>query len=143
MSGVETREETQSNGADQGEDDGETREDFLANSCVGDQAALVSQPPVGRKGEIQEDGRDDAPGNEERFQFSGTDVRNVGNVLSISHGRIVYPFRVDDPVNQETQKGRQPHHAGDDGKPLRRVSAYLRPSQVHRRLEYQSVTYPV
>lgn len=99
MGRVETRKETEPNGADQGEDDGETREDFLANSCVGDQAALVSQPPIGRKGEIQEDGRDDAPGDEERFQFSGTDVRDVGNVLGVSHGRIVYPLGVDDPVN--------------------------------------------
>lgn len=61
---VEDAQQNQAGGADDGEDDGDSRQDFFRDGGVGDQPALVPEPAVGAEGEVQEDGGDGAAGYE-------------------------------------------------------------------------------
>lgn len=58
----------------------------------------MSQPPVGAEGQIQEDGRHNAAGDEQRFELSGANVADVGDLLPTVHRGIALAVRVDNPV---------------------------------------------
>ena len=55
--------------------------------CVGiaGQTSRVAEPSLGDKGQVQEDGGDDTPGDEEGLEAEGANVGNVGDVLVGGH----------------------------------------------------------
>ena len=62
---------------------------LLRDRSVRRQFAVVPQIALRREGEIEEDGRDDAAGDEERFEALGADVGDVGYVLAAVEGCVV------------------------------------------------------
>jgi hypothetical protein len=108
VDGVENGEENQACGADKSEDDGEDGEDLLAEGSIRDQAALVTQPALGDKREVEEDGGDDAAGDEERLEMRGTDVADVGDGLVFTHGRVVLGIGVDNPREEHAKEHAAP-----------------------------------
>ena len=49
----------------------------------------MPEPPLRRKGEVEEDGGDAAAGYEEGLQALGANVGNVGDALAGTHGGVV------------------------------------------------------
>lgn len=118
--GVEDGQQDQAGGADEGEEDGEPAEDLLGGGGVGDEAAAVPQPAVGGEGRVEQDGGNDAAGDEEGLEAGGADVADVGNVLRLAHGGIVSPLLIHDPEDEQAEQGGEPHDPGYDGKDLGR-----------------------
>ena len=116
--GVEDGEQDQARRAEQREHDGQAGQHLLTGGGVGHEAAAVPQPAIGAEGHVQQDGGDDAAGDEERLELGGADVADVRDLLAVIHGGITLPMRVDDPVQQQTQKGAEPDEAGEDGSDL-------------------------
>lgn len=71
---VEDAEADEADGAYQRPEDGEAREDFFAEGGVGDETALVTEPSVGEEGGVEEDGGDDAAGDEQGLELAGANV---------------------------------------------------------------------
>lgn len=71
---VEDAQADEADGADQGPEYGEARQDLLAQGGVGNKTAAVAKPTVGEEGGVEEDGGDDAAGYEERLELAGADV---------------------------------------------------------------------
>lgn len=103
--GVENREEDEACGADDGEGDGQARENFFYRRGVGDEAALVAKPAVGEERNVEKDGGKHAAGDEEGLQVVGADVRDVGYMLVVGHGGVVPLVSGDNPVEEEAQEG--------------------------------------
>lgn len=105
----------QANGANEGKRNSQPGEDLFAYGGVGNEAAAVSQPTLGDKRQVEEDGGEDAAGDEERAQAVGTDVADVGDVGSLGHGGVAAAVLVDDPREEHTEEHAQPDEAGDYG----------------------------
>lgn len=101
--GVEAREEGQANGADECEENGHAAEDLLGKRCVGDQAALMAQQPVGDEGCVEKDSCEDASHYEQRLQLGGANVGDVCDGLAILLRRVSSLARVYAPVQKEAQ----------------------------------------
>lgn len=130
---VEDGQQDQADGADDGEEDGEAREHLLTHGRVGHEAALMAQPAVGAERDVEEDGGDDAAGDEERLEPAGADVADVGDALPRCHGGVVLAAPVDDPVQQQAEERAEPDDAGDDGEDLRPVSEEASSGRAWRR----------
>lgn len=115
---VKDGQQDEAGGADDGEDDGQARQDLLAEGGVGDEAAAVAQDAVGEEGQVQENGGEAAAGDEERLELGGADVADVGDALAVLHGAVDLAARVDVPVDQEGEQRGQPEDAGYDGQDL-------------------------
>ena len=115
---VEDAQQDQAGGADDCEPDGQAREHLLAGCRVRRQPALVAEPSVGSKRDIEKHGGEDTTGDEQRLQVGCTNVADVGDLLALGHGRVVDAVLRDGPVEQESQKGRKPDKAGEDGRYL-------------------------
>lgn len=100
------------------------RQDLLAAAPIRHQPPAVSQPALGGKGEVEEDGGDAAAGDEEGLEGVGADVADVGNLLARGHGDVVHAVLVDDPEEEEHEEHGQPDDAGDDGQSLEEVSVF-------------------
>ena len=111
---VEDGEEDEAAGARDGEDDAEDGEDFLGRVGVADEGAFVAQPALRDEGGVEEDGRDDAAGDEEGFEAEGADVGDVGDGLASVHGWVVW-VADDGPVDDHGHEHGEPHAAGDEG----------------------------
>ncbi len=107
---VEDGEQDQAGGADDGEEDGQPGEDLLPRGAIRHQAAFVTQPPVRAERQIQEYGGQHAARDEQRLQVVGRNVADVGDVLGLGHGGIVFAPRVHVPVYQQAQQRRQPYY---------------------------------
>lgn len=71
----------------------------------------MPQPPVGEEGRIEEDGRDDAAGDEERLEPVSTGITDVRDGLVLAHTAIVHAVLVDGPVEQQAKEGGKPYDA--------------------------------
>jgi hypothetical protein len=65
---------------DCGKDDREPGKDLFHKRRVGRKTTLVSQPSLGKKSGVEENGSEDASGDEERPQTVSADVGNVCDV---------------------------------------------------------------
>lgn len=79
---IEYTQQDQPRRSDRSKEDGEAREHFLRSGCVRIETAAVPQPSVREKGYIKEEGRDAGAGDEERLEFIGAYVGDIGNVLA-------------------------------------------------------------
>ena len=86
--GVEDGEADEADGADEGEGDAGPAQDFLGQAGVAGKAAAVAEVAFGGEGEVEEDGCDDAAGDEERFEAGGAYVGDVGDGLVGFHGGV-------------------------------------------------------
>lgn len=64
----------QTNGSNQGPENGEPREHFLAPGGVGHETAAVAEPAVREKRRIEEDGGEHAAGDEQWLELAGANV---------------------------------------------------------------------
>lgn len=85
---VEDAEEDEAGGAAHGADDAQHAEDLLRDAEVFRQAARVAEPALRGEGEVEEDGRDDGAGDEERLEPVGAHVGDVGDALVGFHGGV-------------------------------------------------------
>lgn len=113
--GVKDAETDEADGADDGEEDCEAVENLLADGGVGHEAALVAEPAVGKEGEVEEDGGEDAAGDEEGLEVVGADVADVGDGLGRRHGGVDCAVGVDDPVEEHAEEHAEPDEARYDG----------------------------
>lgn len=115
---VEDGEEDEAGGADDGEDDADDGEDFFLDGGVGHEAAVVPQPALGGKGQVEEDGGDGGAGDEEGLELAGANVADEGDLVVAAHPRVVRGVCVDDPVEEQAEEHAAPDEAGDDGEDL-------------------------
>lgn len=116
---VKDAEKDQARCADDGEEDGQPRQDLLGARGVGGQAAPVAQPAVGAKGDVEQDRGEGAAGDEQGLEILGANVADVGYALILRHGRVVDAVPVDDPVEEEGQEGGEPDCPTENGHYLR------------------------
>lgn len=112
---VKDAQANKADGADDGEEDCEAIQNLLANGGVGYEAALVAEPAVGEEGEVEEDGGEDAAGDEEGLEVVGADVADVGDALGRRHGGVDCAVGVDDPVEEHAEEHAEPHETRYDG----------------------------
>lgn len=74
MVGIEDGEEDKTCGTPDGADDGADREDLFQLLGITCETACVSKPALGDEGEVEEDGGNDSPCDEQRFQSVSTHV---------------------------------------------------------------------
>lgn len=116
--GVKDGEQDEPRGAEEGKENGEDGEGLFAARGVGDEAALVAEPALGDKGEVEEDGDDDGARDEEGLELGGANVANVDNGGVRVHEAVGLLVLVDDPVQEHAEEHAEPDEAGDDGEPL-------------------------
>lgn len=128
---VEARQAAQPDGADDGEDHAQPREDLLGQAGVGGEAALVAQPAVGEEAEVEEHGGEDGADDEPRLHGGrGADVRDVGDALLarrrwLQHRGEDGIVRRDDPVEQEAEQRGKPECGGYHGEYLGIVNRHV------------------
>lgn len=115
---VKDGEQDQARGAGDGEDDAEPDEGLFAGGLVRHEPPAVTEPALGKEGDVERNDDDAGAGNEERFETGGANVADVGNVCIGPHGREVLALEIDDPVEEETEKHAQPNEGGEDGQQL-------------------------
>lgn len=116
---VKDAEKDQARRADDGEEDGQPRQDLLAARGVRGQAAPVAQPAVGAKGDVEQDRGEGAAGDEQGLEILGANVADVGYGLRLRHGRVVDSVPLDDPVEEEGQERGEPDCPAKNGHYLR------------------------
>ena len=79
--GIEDGQEDEAACATYREEYTDTRQRRLCAGCVGRESTVVSQPALGREGQVEEYGCDHSASDEERLQSEGPDVGDIGDLL--------------------------------------------------------------
>ena len=74
MVGIEDRQEDETAGTADGEEDGDGGQGGLDAGGVGRETTVMAQPAFGHESEVKEGGRDCGAGDEKRLQTESTDI---------------------------------------------------------------------
>ena len=95
--GVEHRQQDQARRPGDREDDADHAQDLLRHAGVASQAPRVPEVALRHEGQVEEEGRDDAAGDKQRFKPERAHVRDVGDRLARLHGWVVRLRRHEPP----------------------------------------------
>lgn len=90
------------------EEDGQGLEYLFPDGHGREQPPPVAQPHIRHKGRVEGDGREDAAGDEQRFEVVGADVADKRDAGAALHLGVVRHAGVDDPVQEEAEEHGEP-----------------------------------
>ena len=102
--GIKNTQQNQTSSTQQGKQNRQNGQRLFAARGIGDQAALVAQPALGDKGQVEGDGDDAGAGDEERLELGGSNVAYVDNVGVGGHEAVGLLVLVHDPVEEHAEE---------------------------------------